>query len=67
MEKKLMGKLKIEVFRVFSLFGTLSFKCQTFCMHFLQKIVAGSELDKEAGSQSDTQYEQGNKNNGIHE
>ena len=67
MGKNLMGKLKIEMFRVFGLFGTLNFKCQIFCMQLLQKIVAGYELDKEAGSQSDMQYEQDNKNNGIHE
>jgi len=36
------------MFHVFGLFGTSSFKCQIFYMQFLQKIVAGYELDKEA-------------------
>jgi len=48
MGKDLMGQLKIEMFHVFGLFGTLSFKYQIFRMQFLQKIVASYELHEEA-------------------
>lgn len=48
MGKNVTGQLKIEMFHVFGLFCILSFKCQIFYMQFLQNIVSGNELDKEA-------------------